>query len=259
MDKGSLKVVGIVGARSGSKGVPNKNIQPLAGKPLMAWILGAAGKSRYINRLIVSTDSEEYAGVAVAYGAEVPYLRPKELADDWSPEIEYVKHALGWLQEHEGYRPDLVVRLLPTVPLQQAEDIDAAVEELLKDPEAHSAVVIAEARQHPEKALKLIDDGKGGAYLVTYRTESGREVTPIARQNYRKAYFRANVIVSRTEAIAETSSLTGDRVRYHIIPQERAIDIDTVTDFFVAEQLMKKFGLVDASHSIQRNLHGYGE
>lgn len=240
MDTKSLRILGIIGARSGSKGVPNKNIQPLAGKPLMAWIIETAKRSRYINRVIVSTDSEEYATIARQYGAEVPYLRPKELATDTSPEFEYVEHAVEWLEKNEGYEPDIVVRLLPTVPLQMPEDVDSCIEELLKDPEAQSAVVIAEARQHPHKALKLVDNGKAGHYLVTYITGSGRDVTPIARQSYEKAYFRANVIVSRTEVIKEYHSLTGDRVRYHIIPQERAVDIDSSIDFFIVEQLMKQ-------------------
>lgn len=242
MNTKSLKILGIIGARSGSKGVPHKNIKLLAGKPLMAWIIEAAKKSCYINRLIVSTDSEEYAAIARSYSTEVPFIRPKDLAVDNSPEFEYVKQALDWLQANEGYIPDIVIRMLPTVPLQESHDIDACIEELLKDTDAHSAVVIAEARQHPLKALKLIDDGKGGKLVVTFNTENGREVTPIARQNYEKAYFRANVIVSRLKTIYETASLTGDRVRYYIIPQERAIDIDSLADFFIAEQIIKKTG-----------------
>ena len=241
MDTKSLEILGIIGARSGSKGVPNKNIQPLAGKPLMAWIIETAQRSRYIDRVIVSTNLEEYAVIARQYGADVPFLRPEELATDASPEFEYMEHAVEWLAKNEEYEPDIVVRLLPTVPLQMPEDIDSCIEELLKDPEAQSAVVIAEARQHPHKALKLVDDGKGSHYLVTYITDSGRDVTPIARQSYEKAYFRANVIVSRTEVIGEHHSLTGDHVRYHIIPQERAIDIDSRIDFFIVEQIIKNF------------------
>jgi len=235
-----MKIMGIVGIRSGSKGVPDKNIRPLAGKPLVGWILDAARKSRYINRVVVSTDSEHYAVVARQFGADVPCLRPLELATDSSPEYEYVKHMMEWLRNHEGYEPDVVVRMMATVPFQTPEDLDAVVEELIKDPAAHSAVVIAEARQHPKKALKLVDDGEGGKKLVTYLTESGREVTPVGRQRYEKAYFRANVIACRTPTIYNTGSLTGDLVRYHIIPQERAIDIDSPTDFFVIEQLMMK-------------------
>lgn len=241
MNSKPLKILGIIGARSGSKGVPDKNIRPLSGKPLIAWIIEAAKASRYINRLIVSTDSEQYAAVARNYGAETPFFRPKEFAGDNSPEFEYVKHALDWLRANESYAPDIIVRLLPTVPLQEACDIDACIDELLKDSSAHSAVVIAEARQHPLKALKLVDDGMGGKLLVTYGTESGREVTPIARQNYEKAYFRANVIACRLNTVYETDSLTGDRVRYHVISQERAIDIDSLVDFFMVEQLIYKY------------------
>lgn len=237
------KILGLVGVRAGSKGVPDKNIRPLAGKPLMAWIIEAARRSHSINRLIVSTDSPEYAEIAKTFGAEVPFLRPSELATDSSPEIRFVEHALEWLEQNENYRPEIVIRLLATVPMQQPEDIDAAVQVLLQDPNAHSAVVIAEARQHPHKALKLIDDGQGGKFLVTYITNSGRDVTPISRQSYPQAYFRANVIAARIQTIKDYSSLTGDRVRYHIIPQARAVDIDSPIDFFIVERIMEYLGL----------------
>lgn len=230
----------IVGIRSGSKGVPDKNIKPLFGKPLVGWVLDAAKKSKHINRIVVSTDSEKYADVARACGAETPVLRPSELATDSSPEFFYVKHMIEWLRDNEGYMPDIVVRAMATVPLQSVEDLDAAIELLIGDPRASSAVVVSEARQHPHKALKIVDDDGGGKKLVTYFTESGREVTPLGRQSYEKAYFRANVIAFRTNTIFETDSLTGDLVRFHVIPQERAVDIDSPIDFFVVEQLMKK-------------------
>lgn len=234
-----LKVMAIVGIRSGSKGIPDKNIKPLLGKPLVGWILETAKKSKYINRVVVSTDSEKYAEVARSFGADVPVLRPAEFAADLSPEFLYVKHMVEWLRDNEGYVPDIVVRPMATVPLQSAEDLDAVIQKLIDEPEATSSVVVSEARQPPQKALKLIDDGKGGKKLVTYLTESGREVTPLGRQTYEKAYFRGNVIACRTKTIFETDSLTGDLVRYHIIPQDRATDIDNPIDFFVVEQLIK--------------------
>jgi CMP-N-acetylneuraminic acid synthetase len=240
MEKKSPEVLGIVGIRSGSRGVPNKNVRPLAGKPLVGWIIEKALQSKYINRMIISTDSAHYAEVARAHGAEVPYLRPLELAADNSPEFLYVKHMVEWLEKNENYKPEIVVRMMATVPLQMTEDIDASIEELLTHPEADSCVVIAEARQHPMKALKLVDDEKGGTHLVTYFTNSGREVTPLGRQSYEKAYFRANIITCRTKTIFETASLTGDHVRYHIIPQERAVDIDSEADFTAAEGLMRE-------------------
>jgi len=232
------KVLGIVGIRSGSKGIKNKNIHNLAGKPLVGWILDVAQRTKYITRLVVSTDSQEYAEIAEGFGAEVPCMRPLELALDSSPEFDYVHHMLGWLEKTEGYRPDIVVRMMATVPLQTPDDIDAVVQILLSDSLADSAVVIAEARQHPLKALKIVENESVGKKLVSYFTDSGREVTPIARQSYQAAYFRANVIACRTEIIYKTGTLTGDTVRYHIIPQERAIDIDNLIDFKVIENLI---------------------
>jgi len=239
MKPSALKVMGIVGIRSGSKGVPNKNIRELAGKPLVGWILEAAQRSKYINRLVVSTDSPSYAEVAKGFGAEVPYLRPAEFATDQAPEFEYVKDMVEWMGKNEDYHPDIVVRMMATVPLQSTEDIDSAIDILVKDSKASSAVVIAEARQHPLKALKIVEDGYGGTKLVTYHSGSGREVTPVGRQSYEKAYFRANIIACRRQVIFDTDSLTGDFVRYHIIPQERAVDIDNLIDFYMTEHLMK--------------------
>lgn len=234
-----MEVLGLIGIRSGSKGVENKNIKYLYGKPLVGWIIEAAKKSKSITRLVVSTDSEEYAKIAKELGAEIPCLRPAELATDFSPEIDYVTHILDWLKYNDDYTPDIVIRLMATVPLQEPDDIDKIVDILKTDSHASSAVVISESRQHPIKALKLIDDGFGSNKLVSYFSESGRDVTPIARQNYEKAYFRANIIACKTETIYDTKSLTGDMVRYHIIPQERAIDIDNLVDFSIAELLLK--------------------
>lgn len=231
------KILGIIGARSGSKGVPNKNIKLFNKKPLMGLIIEKAKKSKYLNRLVISTDSKKYAEVAKSYGAEVPCLRPIELSKDNSPEIDFVKHMINYLKEKENYTPDIIVRMMITIPFQITEDIDSIIEILLKDKKADSAVVIAEARQHPKKALKIINDTNNKKKLVTYFSESGVGVTPIARQNYEKAYFRGNIIACRESTIRITNSLTGNLVRFHIIPQERAIDIDNEIDFMICEKL----------------------
>jgi len=234
-----LNVMGIIGIRSGSKGVENKNIRSLAGKPLVGWIIEKALKSRHINRLVVSTDSEEYKNIAESFGAEVPYLRPLELSVDSSPEFDYVEHMLNYLKDNDNYHPDIVVRMMATVPLQTVEDIDSCIEIIINDAAIDSCVVIAEARQHPLKALKIVDGEDNKKKLVTYFSESGREVTPIARQNYEKAYYRSNIIACRTPVIYDTGSLTGDNVSYHIIDQKRALDIDNIIDFEIAELLIK--------------------
>ena len=232
------KVLGIIGIRSGSVGVPDKNIRPFLGKPLIGWILEKAKCSKYINKLVVSTDSVKYAKISKDYGAEVPCLRPKELSQNNSPEIDFVKHMLSVLKLNQQYTPDIVVRMMATIPMQKTEDIDAVIEILFNDIDADSAVVIAEARQHPQKALKIVDDKRGKRKLVTYFSDSGREVTPIARQTYEKAYFRGNIIACKLPIIYKTNSLTGDTVRFHIIPQERAIDIDNEIDFQICTNLI---------------------
>jgi CMP-N,N'-diacetyllegionaminic acid synthase len=231
-----MEVLAIIGARSGSKSVKDKNIALLGGKPLLGRIIETARASRHVSRVMVSTDSEKYAEVARDYGGETPFLRPAEFAHELSPEFEYVRHALRWLKEKEGYVPDIAVRCMASVPLQRTEDIDGAVLLLAGDPTAESAVVIAEARQHPLKALKLIP-GPHGDRLVGYFSESGRDVTPIARQNYAKAYYRANIIAFRPQVIERTQSLTGDEVRAYVIPQERGLDIDTECDLRIASFL----------------------
>lgn len=235
-----ISTMGIIGIRSGSKGVKDKNIKMLNGKPLVGWIIEKALKSKYINRLIISTDSESYKKIAEDFGAEVPCLRPHDFADDSSPEIDYVTHMLTYLKEVENYEPDIVVRMMATVPLQTTDDIDQCISKLIQSSDLDSVVVIAEARQHPLKALKIIKDKKNNDRLVTYFSDSGREVTPIARQNYDKAYYRSNVIACKKSVIDKTKSLTGDNVSYYIIPQERAIDIDNPIDFQIVENLIDK-------------------
>ena len=158
-----MNILGIIGARSGSKGVKDKNIRRLLGKPLIGRIIETSKESKYISRVIVSTDSKHYADIAREFGAEVPFLRPEEFSFDLSSDYDYVLHAVKWLKSNENYEPDIVIRLVATVPLQTTEDIDLCTEELMKDSSAHSAVVISEACQHPLKALKLVDDKKGGS------------------------------------------------------------------------------------------------
>ncbi len=232
------KILGIIGARSGSRNVPHKNIRPLAGRPLLAWPIRAAQQSKYINRIIVSTDSPEYAKIASEWGAETPFLQPPEVSHDLATEVDFISYALDWLKKNEGYTPNIVVRLFATVPLKRPEDIDRCIEILLNDPEAHSAVAISEAHQHPHKALKIAPDGK---HVLTYITNSGRDVTPLQRQRYEKAYFRqGNIIAVRHEIFEKYRSLTGDLVRYHIVPQEFAVDVDSELDFFLVEKLVDK-------------------
>lgn len=241
-EKHTPEVLGIIGARSGSQGVPHKNIRLLAGVPLLGRIIDTAKRSKYITRLIVSTDSEEYAAVARAHGAETPFLRPAEFATASSPDFEFIEHALKWLEKYENYKPDVVVRCVATVPLQMTEDIDACIEEVLNDPTADGAVVIAPASQHPAKAMKIVMGEDGRERLVGYLSGEGKDTSPSNRQGYEKAYVRSNVTVARRDTILKKRSLTGDIVRFHIIPQDRSFDIDSEVDFLILEYLIETFG-----------------
>ena len=130
------QILALVPARGGSKGIPRKNVLPVGGKPLIAHTIEQARASRLVTRTIVSTDDAEIAAVARAYNAEVPFMRPAEYAQDMSPDIDVFRHALEWLMEHEGYRPDLVVHLRPTGPVRRVAVIDRAITLMLEQRDA---------------------------------------------------------------------------------------------------------------------------
>src|SRR3972149_628750 len=126
-----MKILAFIPARAGSKRVPNKNIKPLNCKPLIVYTIEAAIRTRHINRVVVSTNSSEIAEIAERYAAEVPFLRPEEISNSDSTEMEYFEHALDWFAENESYIPDLIVLLYPTSPLRKTESIDSAIETML--------------------------------------------------------------------------------------------------------------------------------
>ena len=146
-----MNILAFIPARAGSKRVPNKNLLPLKGKPLIAYTIEAALKAQRVTRIIVSTDSEEIAAVARTHGAEVPFLRPAEIAQSDSTEMQFFTHALDWLLVHEGYSPDLLVLLYPTSPFRKSASIDAAIEKMLGHPEADSLRSIRLCNEHPYK------------------------------------------------------------------------------------------------------------
>lgn len=232
------KVLAVIGARSGSKGIPDKNIKPLLGKPLMSWIIEAATRARLVSRVVLSTDSAAYAEVGRQCGAEAPFLRPAELAQDLSTDYDYVRHALEWLAAHEHYHPDIVVRLFPTTPLTRPEAIDATIGALIDDPQADSAVLLAESVQTP---YKMYVPGPDQRYLVPLLPQPDRAaVAPVPRQLLPKTYVRGNMIASRYSTVMTKASLFGDKVRYHVVLQLDAIDIDHEYDFLVAEAILKQ-------------------
>ena len=234
-----MNILGIVGARSGSKSIPHKNIRPLAGKPLMAWIIEAAKQSKYITRLVLTTDSPEYAQIGRTYGAEAPFLRPAELATDTASDIDFLTHAVSWFEEHEKWKADIILRLPPTTPLCKTETIDACIELLLNDPSATSAHSIASAPKHPYKLWKIEKDEL--LPFIPKEVTGFAEPSNMARQFFKPAaYAHIDAIAVRYDTLMKDKLLTGARVRYQMLEKGEAIDIDTENDFLLAEIMLKK-------------------
>ncbi len=227
-----MDILAIVTARGGSKGLPRKNVLPLAGKPLIAWTIEAARQSQVASRLIVSTDSQEIAEVSRAWGAEVPFLRPPELARDDSPHIAAVLHALQWLEAQEGRRPARVLLLQPTAPLRSAEDIRGAVS--LADRHAAAAVVsVCEARQHPFLTKRILEDGT----LADFVAAGG--ISYLRRQALPPAYaLNGAIYLNRAESLLRDRTFVPDGSYAYVMPPERSLDVDTPWDFHLVELLL---------------------
>ncbi|MCR4324860.1 MAG: acylneuraminate cytidylyltransferase family protein [Candidatus Curtissbacteria bacterium] len=233
----NLKVLGVVGARSGSRSIPNKNIKPLLGKPLMAWIIEAAKRSKYITRLVLSTDSHKYAKIGKNYGAEVPFLRPKKYAGDRADDITYLTHAVRWLEKNEGWIPNIILRLPPTAPLCRTDSIDACIELLLNDKKATSARTIKTAPKHPYKLWRV--DGVELKPFVPKELTGFNEPSNIARQLLPQAFAHVDVIAVRYETLMKDKLLTGKRIRFVMLDENSSVDIDNEIDFQLAELVLK--------------------
>jgi CMP-N,N'-diacetyllegionaminic acid synthase len=230
------KILAIIGLRSGSKSLKNKNIKNLNNKPLFTYIGNSASKSKLINRIIFSTDSTRYIKIIKKYGFESPYLRPKKFSKDSSDEIDFIKDLLLKLRKKENYSPDIIVRLLATCPFQKAEDIDNAIK-LVLSKKYNSSVVISEAKQHPEKALKIYGTKKKfvGSYIDKNPLRVGSKLN---RQSFKKSYVRSNVIVCNANIIYKYNSLTSTKPGFIVI--NKSLDIDDKMDFLFANFLVSK-------------------
>jgi CMP-N-acetylneuraminic acid synthetase len=229
----------IIPARGGSKSIPQKNIAPLGGKPLIAHILQTARHAPSISRVVVSTDDEEIAAVSRQYGAEVPFLRPVELAKDESPTLPVIEHAAAWLAEHEGYRPEIMVLLQATSPFTSVAEIEEAVRLLVSRPDVDAATTVIEAPHnfHPYNIRRINEDG-----TVTFMMEKEHYLYP-TRQSKPRTYAFANVYAFRYRTLVEQRSLFGKRCLPIVIDPLRAFDINDPHDLIVAEAIMKNGAL----------------
>lgn len=236
-----MEILGVIPARGGSKGIPRKNIKPLLGKPLIAWTIEEAKKSKYLTRIIVSTDDKEIAEVARSYGAEVPFLRPVEISGDLSTDVEFLTHALDFLKEKEGYEPEIVLRLPPTSPLRTAEHIDMGIETLLANVKADAARPICEAPKHPYKLWKISEDDVWLEPFLPRSFTGYNEPHNLPRQLFPKVYIHTGAMdVIRTRTIKELKSTSGRKLTYFFMTPENSVNIDHPLDWELAELLLKK-------------------
>lgn len=233
-----MNILAIIPARGGSRVAPRKNIRNLAGQPLIAHAIKAAQDSRLITRVIVSTDDAEIAEVAKKYGAEVPFMRPKELAENDTPDLPVFQHALRWLAAHENYQPDLVVHLRPTSPLRGNGVVDRAIEKMMDHPKADAVRTVSYAGRPPLKMWRLEHD-----LLVPYIPEEVyglKDAYNMPRQKLPKHYVQNGVVdVVKPEVILGKNSMTGDVIVGLETPEETVTTIDAPVDFQLVELLLK--------------------
>jgi N-acylneuraminate cytidylyltransferase len=228
-----MKFTAFVFARGGSKGLPGKNIRSLCGKPLIAWSIEQALSVNRVERVIVSTDCEEIASIARAYGAQVPFIRPAELAADHSPEWLAWRHALKYLEIAEGHLPEAMLSVPATAPLRTRADLEKCLDEYEKG-EVDVVITVTEAHRSPYfNMVKAHEDGTVGLIIPPSSTIARRQDCPAVFDMATVAY------VVRPEFIITNNAIFQGRVRAVQIPVNRAIDIDNLLDFQIAELLMK--------------------
>ncbi len=243
-----MKILALIPARGGSKGIPRKNIVNLGGKPLIAYSIEQALASRLINRVIVSTDDAEIAEIARRYGAEVPFIRPAEFAQDLSPDIDVFRHALAWLETNEGYVPDIVLNHRPVCPIRKVETIDRAIELFVNTPGADALRSVCIPAQTPYKMWQIAD-----GYMKPLLALPGIiESFNLPRQSLPEVYWQIGYVdMVRTEVITRRGRMCGDKILPFIIEDEW-VDIDYPEDIALAEKLLAAGHRGDAGQSKSR-------
>ena len=232
------EVLALIPARGGSKGIPRKNIRDFAGAPLIAWSIAAALRAESVTRVIVSTDDEEIAAVAREWGAETPFLRPAELAQDDTTDYPVFRHALDWLASRENYHPDVIVQLRPTSPVRPLNCVDDALRLLLAHPSADCVRGVVPSGQNPFKMWQV--DAESGRMLPLLPVEGLAEPYNAPRQSLPKTYWQTGHIDAiRASTILEKASLTGDEIWPLMIDPRYSADIDTPADWERYERLLQ--------------------
>ena len=230
-----MKILGVIPARGGSKGVPNKNIKILDGKPLIAYTIESSLRSEELDRIIVSTEDEEISKIAIQYGADVPFLRPKELSQDNTPTIDVLIDLVKKLIK-KGEHYDTVCILQPTVPFRSTEDVSKAIK-VFKGSSTDSLVSVKEVPDKYNPSWCFLENDSG--YL---QTATGEPTLITRRQNLSKAFYRdGSIYLVRTEILLEKESLYGENIGYTILDNKYYVNIDTFSDWDRAERMIKEW------------------
>lgn len=227
----NFKILALIAAKGSSKGLPNKNILNLGGKPVIAWSIEQAKECQYIDEIIVSTDSNAIADIALRYGASVPFMRPPELAEDSSKIMDVISHAINFI-ENEGRRFDILVLLQPTCPLRTTEDIDRAID-LFFDKKAQAVISVSEVEHSPLWANTLPADGCMSQFLRPDVINKNRQELP--------TYYRLNgsIYIADLDHLKKSKTFYGERTYAYIMPKERSIDIDGLVDLLHIKAILE--------------------
>ena len=227
------RILALIPARSGSKGLPGKNSLPICGKPLITWTIEKGLKSKYVDTLLVTTDSQEIAEIAEEAGAEVPFLRPAELATDCSSTYDAIRHALTFLADNEGKVFDYVVLLEPTSPLREDDDVDKMLDRLVRNSDDFDSIIsVGEVDEHPSIMRRLT-----GQNLEPFCPEL-QETT--RRQDNEPAYFPYGVAyIAKTDVLLAQNTFYTERSTYFKLKQYQNYEIDSIYGFLCVESVMK--------------------
>lgn len=225
--------IGLICARGGSKGLTRKNLRPLGGKPLLGWAIETARSCPSIDRVVVSTEDSEIATVAKSFGAEVPFVRPSELARDDSAELLVWQHAIRTLGSLDNKVPELLVNIPTTSPLRAVEDVEGCIENLLEN-DGDLCITIREAQRNPYFNMVKLNDGWVSLVIPPSTSTFRRQDAPPVFDITTVAY------AARCEYVLATRRLLDGKVRATLVPDERAVDIDTELDLAFAEFLLKR-------------------
>lgn len=224
-----MKILCLIPARSGSKSLPHKNIKMVNGKPLLAYSIEQAKNSKYKMRIIVSTDSREYANIANKYCAETPFLRPDEISQDDSTDYQFIKHAIDWLKENENYNPDIILQLRPTQPARKVSDIDKCLDIFIENYDnIDSLRTVIEVEKTPYK-MYTINENK----LIPMFDKYNDNIEPynMGRQYLPKTYLHNGYIDILKPYLLEKGMISGQNIYPYVMNKDDTIDIDTIEDF----------------------------